>query len=430
VIDTTVAETISVPTFADLGLSDVFLAALESAGYETPTPIQAATVPLGLEGRDVLGAAQTGTGKTAAFVLPMLQRLAAAGPVRGPRQPRALVLAPTRELAEQVDYAIRTYGRGSGLFSALIVGGMPHAPQNAMLRRGVDVVVATPGRLMDHVRFGTVALDAIEVLVLDEADRMLDMGFQPDIQAVHEATPSERQTLLFSATMPKAVERLARELLRNPAHVEIGERRNPAATVEQRVVRVDEPNKLPLLLHLLAGNTGHRVLIFTRTKQRADELADALYDAGFPAALLHGDRTQSERRRALNALRYGDVDVLVATDVAARGLDISDLSVVVNYDAPMQPEDYIHRIGRTGRADAEGAAVSFVSKGEDGLLRQIERHIGKSLTREVVEPFSRPDEKPRAHAPGAFKGHTDRGTRSHGGSGKGGRPYKPYRKTR
>lgn len=425
--DTPLAETTSAPTFADLGLSDTLLAALERAGYDTPTPIQAATVPLGLDGRDVLGSAQTGTGKTAAFVLPMLQRLAAAGPMRGPRPPRALVLAPTRELAEQVDYAIRTYGRGTGLFSVLLVGGMPHAPQNAMLRRGVDIVVATPGRLMDHVRFGTVSLDAIEVLVLDEADRMLDMGFQPDIQAVHEATPSERQTLLFSATMPKPVERLARELLRDPAHVAIGERRNPAATVDQRVVRVDEPNKLPLLLHLLRGNAGHRTLVFVRTKQRADEIADALYDAGFPAALLHGDRTQAERRRALNALRYGDVDVLVATDVAARGLDISDLTVVVNYDAPMQPEDYIHRIGRTGRADAEGTAVSFVSKGEDGLLRQIERHIGKTLSREVIEPFSRPDEKPRTHTHGSFKGHADRATRPHGGKG---RPYKPYRKTR
>lgn len=253
---------------------------------------------------------------------------------------------------------------------------------------------------------------------------MLDMGFQEDIQAVHAATPSERQTLLFSATMPRPVEALARELLRDPAHVQIGERRNPAESVDQRVVRVDEPNKFALLRYLLAGNPGHRALIFVRTKSRADEIADALYEAGVPAAVLHGDRTQAERRRALNALRYGDVDVLVATDVAARGLDISDLSVVVNYDMPMQPEDYIHRIGRTGRADAEGAAVSFVSRGEDGLLRQTERHIGRTLPREVIEGFSRPEE--REHW-GFHKGHKGRGAHATGGKG---RPFRPYRNAR
>ena len=411
-LDTPAAASADGPTFHVLGLAEPLLRAVEATGYTSPTPVQAAAIPAALTGRDLLASAQTGTGKTAAFVLPTLHRLASAPTGQGVT--RALILTPTRELAEQVEGAIRTYGRHLRLRTALLVGGMPYGPQMGALRRGADLVVATPGRLVDHLTRGELLrLDAVETFVLDEADRMLDMGFQEDLATVAAALPGERQTLLFSATLPKEVEALAHAMLRDPERIQIGERKSPASTVTQRVVSVNEGDKMPLLLHLLRTGEGleagkePRALIFTKTKAKADEVTDFLRADGVPTDVLHGDRSQFQRRRALENFRNGRTAVLVATDVAARGIDVRGLDVVVNYDAPMAPEDYIHRIGRTGRAEATGEAVSFVSRGEHWALRNIERHIGRALDRQHVEGFSVPEPAPRpakAHAGGPRKG--------------------------
>ena len=398
-------------SFATLGLAEPILRAVQAAGYETPTAVQAIAIPLALSGRDLLASAQTGTGKTAAFVLPTLQRLAETEGDRGVT--RALILTPTRELAEQVEGAVRTYGGHLRLRTALLVGGMPYGPQIGALRRGADLVVATPGRLLDHLDRGDLLrLDTVETFVLDEADRMLDMGFQPDLARLAEVLPTQRQTLMFSATIPREVEKLAHSMLSNPERIEIGERRSPAATVTQRVVTVTEGDKMRLLLHLLRTGEGlaagaePTALVFTKTKIRADEVAEFLMADGVPVGLLHGDRSQIQRRRALDNFRSGRVAVLVATDVAARGIDIRGLDLVVNFDAPMAPEDYIHRIGRTGRAEATGEALSFVSNGEAWALRNIERHIGRAIERQHVEGYSAPEPAPRparAHA-GAPRG--------------------------
>ncbi len=420
-------------SFTELGLAEPLLRALETAGYTTPTPVQAIAIPLALSGRDLLASAQTGTGKTAAFVLPTLQRLAETEGSRGVT--RALILTPTRELAEQVELAVRTYGGHLRLRTAILVGGMPYGPQMGALRRGADLVVATPGRLLDHLDRGELLrLDTVETFVLDEADRMLDMGFQPDLARLAEVLPAARQTLMFSATIPREVEKLAHSMLRNPERIEIGERRSPATTVVQRVVTVAEGDKMRLLLHLLRTGEGlaagaePRALVFTKTKIRADELSEFLMGDGVPVGVLHGDRSQIQRRRALDNFRSGRVAVLVATDVAARGIDIRGLDLVVNFDAPMAPEDYIHRIGRTGRAEATGEAISFVSNGESWALRNIERHIGRSLERQHVEGYSAPEPAPRparAHAGGprrgGFQGGGSGGSRPNG-SFSGGAP--------
>ncbi len=350
-------------SFATLGLAEPILRAVQAAGYETPTAVQAIAIPLALSGRDLLASAQTGTGKTAAFVLPTLQRLSETEGDRGVT--RALILTPTRELAEQVEAAVRTYGGHLRLRTALLVGGMPYGPQIGALRRGADLVVATPGRLLDHLDRGDLLrLDTVETFVLDEADRMLDMGFQPDLARLAEVLPAKRQTLMFSATIPREVEKLAHSMLSNPERIEIGERRSPAATVTQRVVTVTEGDKMRLLLHLLRTGEGlaagaePTALVFTKTKIRADEVAEFLMADGVPVGLLHGDRSQIQRRRALENFRNGRVAVLVATDVAARGIDVPGLDIVVNFDAPMAPEDYIHRIGQYRAAPRRRARPS------------------------------------------------------------------------
>ncbi len=366
-------------SFKSLGLAEPIVAGARSAGYEVPTPIQASAIPLALERRDLIGCAQTGTGKTAAFVLPVLDRLTKTSKNKGARTVRALVVVPTRELALQVDEAVRTYGRHTRLKSLAIYGGTGIHPQIQKLRRGIDIVVATPGRLLDHMERGTIDLSNVEMFILDEADRMLDMGFIRDIKKVVAAVPGNRQTLFFSATMPPAVEQLAKNILRNPALVELGERRNPARSVVQHVCSVRQENKMGLLLHVLNHEPVDNVIVFSRTKHRADRINRKLVRKGFAATVMHSNRSQSQRQRALDGLQRGKYQILVATDIASRGIDLDDVTHVINYDTPRQAEDYIHRIGRTGRADASGDAITFVGPDEQEYLADIERHIGRSV---------------------------------------------------
>ncbi|MBL8251876.1 MAG: DEAD/DEAH box helicase, partial [Candidatus Competibacter sp.] len=337
--------------FNSLGLADHLARAVAAQGYAAPTPIQARTIPLVLAGRDVLASAQTGTGKTAAFTLPMLQRLQASAPEQQPSRPppvRALVLTPTRELAAQVADSARRYGRHGSIRSTVVVGGVGMQPQCDALRRGVDVLIATPGRLLDHVSQRNVDLSRVEILVLDEADRMLDMGFIPAIRRILALLPRQRQNLLFSATLPDTIRQLAVELLRDPVTVDVAPRNATADLVRQQVHPVDHARKPELLAHLLRAGDGDQTLVFTRTKHGADRLTRQLERAGLRAAALHGNKSQSARTRALDDFKQGRVRVLVATDIAARGLDIAQLPLVVNYELPHVPEDYVHRIGRTG----------------------------------------------------------------------------------
>jgi ATP-dependent RNA helicase RhlE len=376
-------------TFDQLDLSPATRAALRAVSYVTPTPIQAATIAPALAGRDVIGAAQTGTGKTAAFMIPIVERLRAAradaaakrGDVRG----TAVVLAPTRELAEQIHgWAGRL---GTGLKTALVVGGLPYGPQIGALRAKPAIVIATPGRLVDHLERGTLALADVRVFVLDEADRMLDMGFKPQLDRIMSALPAERQTLLFSATMPPDLGALARMHLKNPVRVAVGPQAVPPPKATQDVYMVSNGEKTPLLLDMVATNPGN-VLVFARTKHRTDRVMRSLCDAGFAAQRLHSNRSQQQRREALEGFRRGRYRILVATDIAARGIDVADIRRVINYDLPMTVEDYVHRVGRTARADAVGHATSFASPEERGQLRAIERHIGKALPRQTAEPRS------------------------------------------
>jgi ATP-dependent RNA helicase RhlE len=400
-------------TFNALGLSETTLQGILAAGYTTPTPIQAQAIPLVRAGRDLIGCAQTGTGKTAAFVLPLLDRLAADRRHHGVRAVRALVVTPTRELASQVEEAIRTYGAFTRLHSLAIFGGVGIQPQLQKLRRGVDVVVATPGRLLDHLSRGSIDLSRIEVLVLDEADRMLDMGFIPDVRKIVAALPAKRQTLLFSATMPEAVQALANSILKAPAFVEVGERRNPAETVVQQVCSVATHQKMDLLLHVLDTEPVETVLVFSRTKHHADRINRKLSKRGFAATVIHSNRTQGQRQRALDGFKDGTFQILVATDIAARGLDVDGISHVINFNTPNQAEDYIHRIGRTGRAQASGHAITFVAKEEERYLQEIERHTGQRLARKVYAGFEDsawaesgrvlPSEEGRRHAGGASR---------------------------
>ncbi|NYZ15985.1 DEAD/DEAH box helicase [Azospirillum sp. RWY-5-1] len=376
-------------TFSELNLHTGLLRALEAAGHTSPTPVQAAAIPAALEGRDVLATADTGTGKTGAFLLPSLHRLAVADEERKtarPFGPRVLVLAPTRELARQVTMAARTYVKFLRLFIVDVVGGEPFRPQIRDLSRTVDVLVATPGRLMDHIRRGNVRLDEVEVLILDEADRMLDMGFAEDIAAISGACPKERQTLLFTATLDRRMEGVARNLVRDPARVAVESTPASAPKIEQRVMHADDlGHKRKLLRHFAASTEIHKAIIFAATKRDADELASELAQEGHAAAALHGDMHQEARTRTLHRLRDGRVRLLVATDVAARGIDVRDISHVINFDLPRNPEDYVHRIGRTGRAGAEGIAISFATRNDRGSLRNIERLIGNSVTVHTVE---------------------------------------------
>ena len=364
-------------TFTDLGLSPPMLASLSRAGYTRPTPIQAQAVPLAMKGRDLMGLAQTGTGKTAAFTIPIIERL-----MNGPKGTRALILTPTRELCQQVEASFARYGEGTGLAVVSVYGGVGYDIQLKALRDGVDVIVATPGRLIDHIEKQNVVFDDLEVLVLDEADRMLDMGFAPQLAKIVAALHPYRQTLLFSATMPPEVEALARKYLRKPVVVQVGRRSAAATTVRHFVYPVPKAKKTELLTHLLKDLVAaDSILVFTRTKHGADRVVQHLLDAGFKADAQHADKTQVQREQALARFKEGKVQVLVATDIAQRGLDISGISHVVNYDVPQQAEDYVHRIGRTGRAASEGDAFTFMSADEIGMVRTIERVIGQEIPR-------------------------------------------------
>jgi ATP-dependent RNA helicase RhlE len=371
--------------FAALGLAEPLVRGVAEAGYQEPTRIQSEAVPHVLAGNDVLAAAQTGTGKTAAFVLPILQRLAQRPHPPGPGRPRCLIVTPTRELAAQVEAAVRTYGRYVNLRVVTLFGGVSIRPQITQLRKRVDIVVATPGRLLDHAAQRTVDLSAIEILVLDEADRMLDMGFLPDIKRVLARLPTSRQTLLFSATFADPIRTLAQGLLRNPVTIDVAPRNEPIELVKQTVHLCATSEKRDLLCHLIRKNNWRQVLVFTKTKHGANRLAERLEKGGIRAAAIHGNKSQPARVRALADFKSGAVPVLVATDIAARGLDINELPQVVNFELPHVPEDYVHRIGRTGRAGATGSALSLVDREEIGLLRAIERLIKKPIPRVALE---------------------------------------------
>ncbi|MFM8283608.1 MAG: DEAD/DEAH box helicase [Planctomycetaceae bacterium] len=366
-------------SFAGLGLCPTLLAAVTAEGYTVPTPIQARAIPHVLAGRDLFGCAQTGTGKTAAFALPILERFVQDRRPRTARRCRCLVLAPTRELAGQIHEAFRAYGRGTGTTTALVYGGVGQSPQAAALRPGVDVLVATPGRLLDLVGQKLVDLRGVEVLVLDEADRMLDMGFIHDVRRIVSLLPRERQTLLFSATLPGEVRQLAADLLRTPLEVKTAPQATPAETVAQSVCFVTRAEKRPLLVGFLRQADRGRVIVFTRTKRGADRLHRELDRAGIDAAAIHGDKSQQQRERALAAFKGPRPPVLIATDIAARGIDVDQVSHVVNYELPHEPETYVHRIGRTGRAGHRGAAVSFCDHEERPRLAAIEKLLRRSL---------------------------------------------------
>jgi ATP-dependent RNA helicase RhlE len=375
-------------SFEPLGLRAELLRAVAEQGYARPTPIQSQAIPQVLSGQDLLGAAQTGTGKTAGFALPMLQRLAARPGSEHGHRVRALILAPTRELAAQVHEDVRSYGRHLALRSSVVFGGVGMQPQVDALRRGVDILVATPGRLLDHARRKTVDLRAVEILVLDEADRMLDMGFIHDIRRILALLPAKRQNLLFSATFPEAVRKLAETFLRNPQRVEVARRNAPAERVKQYAIAAASGRKRDLLTHLVKEGDWRQVLVFCKTKHGANKLARQLVRSGVEADAIHGNKSQNARTRALQCFKDGTLRVLVATDIAARGLDIEELPHVVNFDLPHVPEDYVHRIGRTGRAGASGEAVSLVSREDRPLLDAIEKLIGRRLEVRAVPAFA------------------------------------------
>jgi ATP-dependent RNA helicase RhlE len=416
-------------SFSSLGLSAELLRAVSELGYSEPTPIQSQAIPVLLEGRDMLACAQTGTGKTAGFTLPLLHRLAATRPAGRHRPVRGLVLTPTRELAAQVHDNVMAYGKHLPLRSAAIFGGVGFGPQVNALRRGVDILVATPGRLIDHVERKTLDLSKIEIFVLDEADRMLDMGFIPAIRRILSQLPEKRQNLMFSATFSEEIRRLSSGMLRNPAQIEVAARNTTAERITHLVHPVDRERKRELLSHMIGSQNWRQVLVFTRTKHGADRLASQLERDGLSSAAIHGDKTQGARTRALADFRRGAVRVLVATDIAARGIDIDQLPHVVNFELPNVPEDYVHRIGRTGRAGMTGQAVSLVSADEHKQLRDIERLLRQDLPSIVVpgyeptvvaRPAPRKDGQkrrpsiPRGQQPG---GHARRG--SGGGGARG-----------
>jgi ATP-dependent RNA helicase RhlE len=371
--------------FRTLGLSPRILTAIEGAGYTVPTPIQLSAIPLVLEGHDVIGIAQTGTGKTAAFALPMLE-LMLQQKLHG--RPAALIVAPTRELAMQIDEAIRSFAKHLRIRCATVLGGVNEKPQIDAMRRGVDVVVATPGRLLDLMAQGHVSLAQIRFVVLDEADRMLDMGFLPQMRRIIAKLPKDRQTMLFSATLSSAIEQIASEMLRKPKTIEIGRRFNPAETVTQFLYPVSKARKIELLLHLLLDQALDCVLVFSRTKHGADKIARKLKAAGVQTATIHSNRSQSQRVNALESFRAGNVRVLVATDIAARGIDVEGISHVINFDFPLHPEDYVHRIGRTGRAEAVGDAISFVTIEDGPYVHELEKMIGRRIERKTADGFS------------------------------------------
>jgi len=387
-----------VTTFEQLGLDAALLRAVRALGYEHPTPIQREGIPPILAGRDVIGTAQTGSGKTAAFLLPILQNLA--------RQPagrtRVLVLTPTRELAAQIEGALHDLGRGGRVRGKAVYGGVGMAPQEEALRRGVDVVVATPGRLLDHMERRNVDFRGLQFPVIDEVDRMLDMVSLPDVRRIVRALPRERQTLLFSATMPPEVEGLARTLLRNPVRIAVSPPHRPPPTIRHEAFPVPQHLKTAILVRLLGREDMMSVLVFVRTKRRADRVARQVWQAGFSVARIHGDRSQSQREAALGGFRDGRHQVLIATDVAARGIDVLGITHVINYDVPMVPTDYVHRVGRTARADAEGEAITLVAPEEENDFRSIEHVLGRSIPRVTFPDFdyrAEPPPRPRGARP-------------------------------
>ncbi|WP_457096017.1 DEAD/DEAH box helicase [Lysobacter sp. P5_B9] len=404
-------------SFESLGLAPALLRALSENNYTTPTPIQYEAIPLALAGHDVLGGAQTGTGKTAAFGLPLLNRLSKTTPPNGPRKPRALILTPTRELAMQVTDSLRGYAKHLRLNITAIYGGAGMQPQVDNLRRGVDVLVACPGRLIDHLDRGTARLDNVEVLVLDEADRMLDMGFLPAIKRVLGKVPPHRQTLLFSATFEAQIKALALEFMRDPRQVQIAAQNTIAETITHRAHPVDASRKRDLLTQILATRHTEQVLVFGKTKHGCNRLAEQLETAGLKTVAIHGNKSQAQRTKALIQFKTGKARVLVATDVAARGLDIPNLPLVINYDLPMVAEDYVHRIGRTGRNGASGEALSLVAPEEGGLLRQVQNMLKASIELVTVDGFA-PSRPIQMNAPlpkhGSGSQRPQRGHRPHG----------------
>ncbi|NVK42474.1 MAG: DEAD/DEAH box helicase [Oceanospirillaceae bacterium] len=421
--------------FSTLGLSEPLLRAVQEQGYETPSPIQAQAIPVVLEGRDLLAAAQTGTGKTAGFTLPMLHRLSEHRPPEG-HMLRALVLTPTRELAAQVGESVSTYGRHLPLRSAVVFGGVSINPQKELLRKGVDILVATPGRLLDLHGQGCVDLSHIQMLVLDEADRMLDMGFIHDIRRVLKLLPAKRQNLLFSATFSPEIKRLTQDILHNPTSVEVA-RNATAHRIEQTFFETEKGDKMPVLAHMILSGDWSQVLVFTRTKHGANRLSQQLEKNGISAAAIHGNKSQNARTRALSNFKSGDIRVLVATDIAARGLDIDQLPHVVNFELPNVPADYVHRIGRTGRAGASGEAVSLISRDEDKEFRGIEKLLRRKfkllpppsvdleLLRRSAESYVPPAPPQPANRPaggaGSGSGNSDgKRRRSRGGRGRSG----------
>lgn len=408
-------------SFSELGLRAELVEAVEAKGYTEPTLIQSKAIPAILEGRDLIGGSQTGTGKTAAFTLPLLQKLAGGGESRGRRNPRALVLTPTRELAAQVGQSVSDYGNGLHLKSTVIFGGVGINPQIDKLRRGVDIVIATPGRLLDHAGQRTVDLSGIEFLILDEADRMLDMGFIHDIKRVLQLLPKKRQNLLFSATYSSDIKKLADTILDNPVSVEVARRNTAAEKVSQVIHPVAKSDKRTLLSQLIRDKDWDQVLVFTRTKHGANRLSKQLESDGITSSAIHGNKSQSARTKALGDFKAGRIRVLAATDVASRGIDISNLPHVVNFELPNVPEDYVHRIGRTGRAGEEGSAYSLVSADERGLLQDIEKLLKRQIPVEKVEGFQQNEADAAEDARNTSRGRGRGGGGRRGGGG-GGRP--------
>jgi ATP-dependent RNA helicase RhlE len=423
-------------SFESLGLAEPLLRAVREQGYTSPTPIQAQAIPAVLKGGDLMAGAQTGTGKTAGFTLPMLHRLTATPAVRDARgrvMIRALILTPTRELAAQVEESVRTYGQYLKLSSMVMFGGVGMQPQVDRLKKGVDILVATPGRLLDHHQQGTLDLSKVEIFVLDEADRMLDMGFIHDIKKVLAILPAKKQSLLFSATFSDDIKALADRLLNSPALIEVARRNATADTIAQKIHPVDRDKKKELLAHLIQRENWHQVLVFTRMKHGANRLAEYLNKVEITAMAIHGNKSQGARTKALSEFKAGTLQVLVATDIAARGIDIDQLPHVVNYELPNVPEDYVHRIGRTGRAGAQGEAISLVCVDEEIFLRDIEKLIKRSIPREVVPGFEPdPNAKPEPIVLGRMTIGVGAGKRGGGGGnrppqrdGRGGRPQSP-----
>jgi ATP-dependent RNA helicase RhlE len=407
--------------FKSLGLSDPLVRGILATGYTAPTKIQSEAIPAAIEGRDLIACAQTGTGKTAAFVLPILHRLEFMQPSGGERNPKALILTPTRELALQIENCILDYGRFLNIRTLTVYGGSKMGSQLKSLKNGIDILVATPGRLLDHMDRKSVKLCDVEVLVLDEADRMFDMGFIKDVRKIIGTIPQKRQTLLFSATISDDIDRFSGGIQKDPLTIVVGKKRNPIETINQRVYFVRQQLKPLLLKHMLKAEAMDCVLIFSRTKHGADRINRNLQREGFKTVAIHSNRTQSQRLSALDGFKAGKYQIMVATDIAARGIDVEGISHVINYDVPKHPEDYVHRIGRTGRAQATGDAITLVTEEEGGELSRIEKYIDKYLEPLLYPDFDNDQPAPPRPAHGSGTGRRDSGRRPHGGGSSSGR---------